>query len=227
MRRAVMVVALGMQVACSGTRRGGVMAGRPVYDFGAVEQGVPVQQQFLLKNMGRSLVRLEGTTSSCGCTTASPVGQILRPGQLALVYVSLDTWKLAGQTTKTVVVNTSDAQTPRVMLVLTGTVLTDLLVAPSTVYLGQVWRGDPARHELTVRAGRPPGGPGYAVSGVETESRVLHARIEPGQAQNEQKVVVELDPDAPPGRFDDEISIHTTSPRQPVIKVPVFGHILG
>ena len=49
----------------------------------------------------------------------------------------------------------------------------------------------------------------------------------PGDKPGQQKVVVELDGDAPAGSFSDDIIIHTTSPRQPVITVPVFGQVLG
>ena len=45
----------------------------------------------------------------------------------------------------------------------------------------------------------------------------------PGDKPGQQKVIVELNGDAPVGRFNDHIMIHTTSPRQPVITVPVFG----
>jgi hypothetical protein len=226
MRRAVMVAALGSLLAGAPVVEAGMVAVRTVYDFGSVEQGTPIVHQFALKNTGRGMVRIEGSTASCGCTVAAIDGRLVRPRQLTWVPVTVDTSQLSGKTTKTVTLKTSDPQTPQVLLAVSGTVLTDLIVAPSTVYLGWVWRGDPARHDLVVGAGRP-GNFGYTVSSVETESSALHARLEPGDKPGEQKVVVELDYDAPPGRFNELVTLHTTSPRQPVITVPVFGHITG
>jgi hypothetical protein len=225
MRRAAMMVALGTLTACAGAR-GGIVGGHALYDFGMVEQGASIRHVFALKNTSRAPVQLRGTTSSCGCTTSDMDERTIRPGQLASVNVTLDTTKLSGKTTKTVIIRTSDPRTPAVLLALTGTVLTDLRVTPSTVYLGRIWRGDPARHELVVSAGRP-GNSQYSVSAVETNSSVLRAYVEPGDQPGQQKVVVEVDADAPPGKVTDQLTIRTTSPRQSVITVPVFGDVIG
>jgi hypothetical protein len=226
MRRAMMVVALGVLVA-SAPARGDMVAAKAVHDFGVVEQGTPVEHAFALKNRGRGMVRIEGTQSSCGCTVAASDGQLVRPGDITWVRVRLDTAALAGRTTKTVILHTSDTRTPAVQLALAGVVLTDLMVAPTTVYLGRVWRGEPVRRELVVAPGRPVTSTSYTVSAVETDSPALRTYVVAGDKPNQQKVVIELDVEAPPGRFADHIIIRTTSPRQPVITVPVFGSVLG
>lgn len=222
--------------ACIATAFGVLLAGAPawagmamvgsVHNFGTVEQGTPVQHQFLLKNTGKVPVRIERTGSSCSCAVSAAEGRTIAPGKTTWVTVALDTATLSGKTTKTVTVHTSDPRVPAVTLALTGTVLTDLLVAPTPVYLGRVWRGEPVRRELLVSAGRP-NGPGYAVSAVQTDSLVVRAHLEAGDKPGEQKVVVELDGEAPLGRFTDQVTLHTTSPRQPVITVSVFGLVLG
>jgi len=219
------VVALGVRLA-SAPARGEVVATEWMHTFGAVEQGTPVIHPFALKNTGRTMVRIEGTQSSCGCTVAAPEGQVLRPKQITWVRVRLDTAELVGRTTKTITVHTSDARTPVVQLALSGVVLTDLMVTPTPVYLGRVYRDAPVRLELVVGPGRP-GGNRYTVSAVETDSVVVRARAEAGDKPGEQKVIVELGYDPPPGRFTDHITIRTTSPRQPVITVPVFGEVVG
>jgi hypothetical protein len=221
----MMAVALGV-LGVSAPARGDVVAAQAIHDFGSVEQGAPVVHQFVLKNTGRAMVRIEGARSSCGCTVAAPEGQLVKRNQLMSVRVRLDTSALAGRTTKTVTVRTSDPRTPAVQLALRGVVLTDLMVTPTPIYLGYVYRGDPARHELVVAPGRPGEVP-YTVSGVETSSDVIRAYVVPGDKPRQQKVIVELAADAPSGRFSDEVVIHTTSPRQPVISVPVFGNVVG
>jgi Protein of unknown function (DUF1573) len=230
MRRAMMLVALGVLVA-SAPARGDVVAAKTVHDFGTVEQGSPVEHAFALKNIGRSMVRIEGTKSSCGCTVAADDGQLVRPGAITWVRVRLDTAALAGRTTKTIILRTSDARTPAVQLALAGVVLTDLTVTPTPVYFGRVYRDEAARRELVVAPGRPaiPGvqTTPYTVSSVETDSPVLRTYVVAGDKPDQQKVVIEVDGEAPLGRFTDHIIIRTTSPRQPAITVPVFGSVLG
>jgi hypothetical protein len=229
MRRAMMVVALGVLVA-SAPARGEVVAAMAVHEFGMVEQGTPVEHAFALKNIGRSIVRIEGTQSSCGCTVAASDGQLVGPGQITWVRVRLDTAALAGRTTKTVILRTSDARTPAVQLALAGVVLTDLMVTPTPpVYFGGVFRGEAAaRREVVVTPGRPgPQQTPYTVSSVETDSPVLRTYVVAGDKPDQQKVVIEVDGEAPLGRFTDHVIIRTTSPRQPAITVPVFGAVLG
>src|SRR5262245_30654881 len=179
MRRAMLVVALGVLVA-SAPARGEVVAANTVHDFGMVEQGTPVDHAFAVKNVGRSMVRIEGTQPSCACTVVASDGQLVGPGQITWVRVRLDTAALAGRTTKTVILRTSDPRTPAVQLALAGVVLTDLMVTPTPLYFGRVFRGEAAaRREIVVSSGRPavPGQPAaqtsYTVTSVETDSSVL------------------------------------------------------
>jgi len=229
MRRAMLVVALGVLVA-SAPARGEVVAANTVHDFGMVEQGTPVDHAFAVKNVGRSMVRIEGTQPSCACTVVASDGQLVGPGQITWVRVRLDTAALAGRTTKTVILRTSDPRTPAVQLALAGVVLTDLMVTPTPpVFFGGVYRGEAAaRREIVVTPGRPgPQQTEYTVSSVETDSSVVRTYVVAGDKPNQQKIVIELYGDAPLGRFTDHVVIRTTSPRQPAITVPVFGSVLG
>jgi hypothetical protein len=226
MRRRVAMAGLGLLLLGAPARAAGLAVQVPVFNFGLAEQGTTVVHQFALKNTGKTTIRIEDVRSSCGCTAAAAEGKLLTPGQIGWLAVRLDTTDLVGKTTKTVTLHTSDARTPEVMLALTGTVLTDLVVTPTPLYLGRVWRGDPVRRELRISTGRP-GPTTYGVSSVETESWALHTYVQPGDKPGEQKLIVDLDPEVPAGRFNDQITIHTTSPRQPVITVPVFGDVLG
>lgn len=209
-----------------GTALGKVLVEMPVQDFGIVEQGTPVTRSFLLRNKSRQPVRIDRVVPSCACTIAAPEGATLRKGGQTAVIVTLDTRELVGRTTKSIGVRTSDPQSPYVQLWLRGIVQADLMIAPTAVYLGRVFRTEPVQRELVVSPGRP-GGATFTATSVETASPALRTYLAPGAKPGQQKVIVELTGDAPSGRFDDEVVIHTTSPRQPVIKVPVFGQILG
>jgi hypothetical protein len=226
MRRLLALVGLGLLLLGASPRGAGLFAEAPVFNFGMVEQRSPIAHQFALRNTTRAYIRIDQVNSSCGCTTVSAEGRLVAPGQLAWVPVWVDTTNLVGKTTKTVSIRTSDPRTPVVLLAVTGTVLTDLVVTPSPLFFGHVWQGTPVHSELTVKPGRP--GPStYTVSTVETESWRLHARVEAGDRPGEQKVIVDLDPEVSSGRFNEQLTIRTTSPRQPVITVPVFGDVMG
>ena len=196
-----------------------------VFDFGTVERGVPVDHTFRLSNRGTAGLRVDHVKSSCGCTVAVLSEREIPPGGEGRVAVTLDTARLSGRTSKTVSVYTNDPDQPVVALTLTGQVATDLVVSPNPLYLGHVRRGGDTRHEIIIAPGRPDAR--YVVERLEDTNRAIRARLEPRADGPGQRVVVELDREMPLGRFNEKLTLHTTSPRDPVITVAVFGSIEG
>ena len=196
-----------------------------VFDFGTVERGVPVDHTFRLPNRGGAELRVEHVKSSCGCTVAVVSERDIPPGAEGRIAVTLDTARLAGRTTKPVSVYTNDPDAPVVSLSLTGQVTADLVVTPSPLYLGHVRRGDAARHEVMITPGRP--GAAYTVERVEHTNPAIRARLERRDDGPGQRLLVELDPGLPLGRFNETLTLHPTSPREPAIALSVLGSVEG
>lgn len=196
-----------------------------VVDFGTVEQGAVVEHVFRLRNDGPVPLRIDHVKGSCACTVGIATGDAVAPGDEAWVTVRLDTARLAGRTTKTVTVYTSDVAAAVVPVTLTGEVLVDLVVTPTPVYFGRVRRGSVARRAVRVTAGRPYGA--ATVTAAETADPHLRAWVEPAADGQGQQVIVELNADMPLGRFNDELVLRTTSPQQPAVTVKVLGTVEG
>jgi hypothetical protein len=196
-----------------------------VFDFGTVERGTPVAHTFRLPNRGGAELRIDHVKSSCGCTVAVVSEQTIAPGAEGRVAVTLDTGRLRGRTTKTVTVYTNDPAAPTVGLSLTGQVTTDLVITPETVYLGRIRRGEGVRREVTIAPGRE--GASFTVDRVERSNPAVRARLEPRGDLPGQRLVVELERDIPLGRFNETLLLHTTSPREPVVRLPVLGSVEG
>jgi hypothetical protein len=196
-----------------------------VFEFGAVERGTEVVHVFGLPNRGGADLRIDHVKTSCGCTVAVLSDQMIPPGSEARVAVTLDTARLAGRTTKTVSVYTNDPAAPVVGLSLTGQVNTDLVVNPTPLYLGRVRRGDPVRREVLITPGRE--GAPYVVERIEPGTRGLRTRLEPRAEGPGQRLVVELDRSVPLGHFNETLSLHTTSPHDSVITLPVLANVEG
>ena len=103
--------------------------------------------------------------------------------------------------------------------------MADLVVTPMPLYLGRVRRGAADRHEVLIVPGRP--GVPYAVTAVEHTNPALRARLEPRPDGPGQRLVVELAPTVPLGRFSEQLTLRTTSPREPQIPLTVFGSVEG
>src|SRR6185436_4538322 len=70
----------------------------PVFDFGTVERGTPVDHVFRLPNKGTAELHVDHVKSSCGCTVAVLSERVVPPGGEARVAVTLDTAALSGRT---------------------------------------------------------------------------------------------------------------------------------
>lgn len=220
--------ALGLLLAaCAGSA---VAAGprltirEPIADFGSVEQGTPVTHVFRLTNHGDAVLHVANVKSSCGCAAAVVSSSDVPPGGEARVMATLDTSRVTGRTTKVLSVYSDDPQVPVAALTLTGEVLADLVLSPSPVYLGRLRRGEAVSREVAIRPGRPGGT--AAVRAVGGDHPGLRTRLE-SNPDGTQRLLVALDPTVPLGRFSQELRLETTSARQPVMLLPVFGSIEG
>ncbi len=218
----VAVLAPGIAAAEGAPR---LVVREPVFDFGSVERGATVEHTFVLANAGDATLRIDNVKSSCGCTVAVVSDRDVAPGREGRVTVTLDTARMAGTKTKTVTVYTNDPAAVSSGLTLTGQVLADVVVTPNPLYLGRLRRGEPSRHEAIVTTGRP--GATFQVVAVEHPNPALHAHVEPRADGPGQRIVVELDRNMPLGRISEQLTLRTTSPREPVITLPVFGSVEG
>lgn len=196
----------------------------PVFDFGQVEQGMTVDHIFRLVNQGTETLVLDQVKSSCGCTAAVTSATEIPPGQAGTVSVTLDTLKLAGATTKTITVYSNDPAVPAAGVTLTGRVVADVYVSPATLYVGRLRKGAAGHFEIAVAAGRP--NMPVTIVDVRPDNALLTARID-AAPDGGQRVVVETSPDLPLGKFNAEVTITTTSVRNPKLVVPVFGTVEG
>ena len=195
------------------------------FDFGTVERGATVAHTFRLPNRGTANLHIDHVKSSCGCTAAVLSERVIPPSAEGRVAVTLDTARLAGRTTKTVTVYTDDPDAPVVALSLIGQVTADLVVTPSPLYLGRIRRGEAVRREVLITPGRSD--VTYTVARVERSNPAVRAALAPRSDGPGQRLLVELEHDIPLGRFNETLTLHTTSPREPVLTLPVFGSVEG
>lgn len=91
------------------------------HDFGKVAQGVPAVYTFEFTNTGNAPVIISNAQASCGCTTPDWTKDPVMPGKTGIVKASYNAASM-GPFTKTVTV-TSNAETPTVVLTITGEVV--------------------------------------------------------------------------------------------------------
>jgi Protein of unknown function (DUF1573)/Cytochrome C oxidase, cbb3-type, subunit III len=80
------------------------------FDFAKVEEGAIIKHVFKVSNHGNADLNLYRAYASCGCTTASLSKKLLKPGEEADLFVSIDTAMKQEKVAKLVYVSSNDPQ---------------------------------------------------------------------------------------------------------------------
>jgi hypothetical protein len=123
-------IALGISNTClaAGPR---IKFQRLSHDYGKVFSGQTVSAEFEFSNDGTGVLKIEGLTSSCGCTKAVEGSKEISPSGAGKIIAEFDTVGLkAGRKQKTIFVRSNDSVNPVVKLILLADVVKELNVSP-------------------------------------------------------------------------------------------------
>ncbi len=225
-------IALGLWVA-GGARADSRESGTPrivfaetVYDFGSVEQGEPVGHLFRFTNEGEGDLHIEQVQTSCGCTATVVSSKVIPPGGEGQISAVLDTSHLFGEKARTVTVYTNDPTQPVVTLTLQGTIVTEVAAVPPQLYLGRIRKGNSVSREVKVLYDARKD---LAITEIKNHHPFIQVRVEDleeGEKKGK-KLWVTLDQGVSLGSLNDEITITTTSSKNPKLVIPVFGSVEG
>lgn len=93
------------------------------YDFGDVLQGKTTEAVFTLTNRGKTPLVIEDIEVSCGCTLVEWTKDPILPEFSSQIIVKYNT-NIIGTIKRSIVVNTNDNKRERILLMLTGNVVT-------------------------------------------------------------------------------------------------------
>ncbi len=91
-------------------------------DFGTIDEGNPVEHEFVFTNKGESDLIIRKIKASCGCTTVAPKVTVIKPGETSSLSASFRTKGYSGRQSKSITVITNDPKQSTVVLRLSGIV---------------------------------------------------------------------------------------------------------
>lgn len=198
----------------------------PVYDFGTVEQGEQVTKLFRFTNQGSQALRIQSVKSSCGCTAAVISADIIPPGQEGTISATFDTSRFVGEKAKTIAVYSNDPLQPVTTLTIQGEITVEVAADPPQLYFGRLRRGEEVTRtvEILYDAHKP-----ITITKVEHAHPAVQVRAEELEKDGKKgkKLFVTLTQAVGLGRFNDQLTVTTTSQKRPSLTIPVFGSIEG
>lgn len=95
---------------------------KSIVDFGTITQGEKVENEYLLKNSGKSTLEIVMTKPSCECTTVSLSKNSIEPGEEVSLKVVFDSQKIKGTQQKYITIFSNDPSGPSKRVTLRGVV---------------------------------------------------------------------------------------------------------
>lgn len=192
-------------------------------DLGEVEPATEVRAHFLFENRGSSAIELTKITPSCGCLEPLISTRKLNPGQSGRMALRMQPAnELPGRKEYYADIAYNDGE-PREARVTFRLEIPEqqLSVDPRALIVYQM-SDQPTTKTLTVTDNRPEPARilGATVNNPHVQLRLVAERTEDGVSRTEFEITVAAS--LPPGQQQALISIETTDPKSPVLRVPMI-----
>jgi hypothetical protein len=141
---------------------------------------------FKYENKGDTPIHFKNVKASCGCTTAALAKNDVAPGEKGEITATFNIGDRTGLQTKTITVDTDDAQSPTTVLTLKANIAQMLDLQPTFVF----WQAGEEAKPKTIFA---KAGKGVTVKNVEvtSSSADFTTKVEPGSGTGEFKINVQ------------------------------------
>jgi len=186
------------------------------YDFGEVRQGQTVVHDFVVRNLGKGVLRIERAELSRPNLTlrAPPIG----PGSEGRINLEMKTAESVGKVEAQALVFFNDPLLPKAVLTLRGRVRAPIELRPFGEVFLAAFKDEPVERVLTVvnNEAKP-----LAIKQIRSEGSHSIASlktVEPGKVYS---VSVRMIPGTPAGKYEETLVIEATSPEIKVLKIPV------
>ncbi|GIV54064.1 MAG: hypothetical protein KatS3mg039_0582 [Candidatus Kapaibacterium sp.] len=199
--------------------------GGDTYNWGQIKpSNNPLKGTLKLKNAGNEPLEIKSVKPSCGCTATKLDKNILEPGEVASVDVSLNIGTATGPITKTVTITSSDPSNETKIVYLRAEVVRAVMLSMPYIAFTDLSIGKQSTASITVKNNSSEN---ITCFGFEATNGLIvnpkgRVELKPGE---EFKLSASLVPDAE-GYFNGTIKFSTSHPDFPTIDVPVYGNVL-
>lgn len=192
----------------------------PLFHFGRIAEGNKTEHSFRFQNTGDAPLIISKVSSACGCTAALLSSKELLPGEWGEVKTVFNSKGYRGPVTLSIQVYSNDPDQPRTLFRLQGEVYNELRVMPARLKFSSSKDNRPFTATINLRN---DGSSTLFLSDLKTTGEELQAelsdpRLAPGQTV---QIVIRLTPRADRSRYAGYVTLRTSSPRTPSVRIPI------
>lgn len=198
----------------------------PEYNFGKVDNAETVECDFVLKNGGTGMLKIENVRASCGCTTTALPKNDIAPNEEVSLHAVLNLKGRQGPQTKAITVTSNDPETPSFQLRITGEAIASISIEPMAVQFGRVEDDNPREATVTIQSQKED--VTFKVLSAELDGLdfITHElkEVEPGKKW---EMSIKTSANLPEGNHNGRFIIRTDSAERAVLWLPVSLQVIG
>jgi uncharacterized protein DUF1573 len=188
----------------------------PDHDFGEVRLGQTVSHDFVVRNLGEGVLKVERAELSL--PNMALRSKPIEPGSEGRISLELKTAGLAGTVEAQALVFFNDPQLPKAVITLRGRVRPPLEIRPFGAVFLAAFKDEPAERVLTLVNNEE--GP-IEVKEIQSEGSRFMASIKTVEPGKIYAVSVKVVPGTPAGRYEETLVLATGSSGGRVLRIPV------
>ncbi len=187
------------------------------YNFGIAWQGDTVVHIFKLKNAGNDILKMENLKIT-GKFTTIMMKKTLPPGEEMKITMIMDTPGVEGEGRTGAILFTNDPQRPEIEIKMWGQVKPMLTVEPMAALYFSVYQGDSKEKDLEINNHYEKS---IRIIRVEQDSSRFQAQLQTIKDGQKYRLQVKVNPQAPPGRTMEKVSLVTDNDKRPKLEIGV------
>jgi hypothetical protein len=213
-----------------------VQVDNPHFDFGRMQRGTTRSHEFVIRNVGKSALKLRVGGTSCKCTLGEVSDKPVEPGQSTTVKMEWSAKSDSGPFRQTATIFTNDPLQSQIELVIDGQIMATSGVEPPEVVFDKMSVGESKSAQVYVMAMLQDDlTVSDAVLSDPTTRDKFDVKIEPVEpaelpnknARRGVRVTITSKGDLPVGRFNQWLSLRTNLPEAEKLDIPVIGRVVG
>lgn len=199
-----------------------IVSENPAFHFGTIAEGDKVEHVFTFTNQGDIPLLIDRVRSTCGCTGTLLSQKEVLPGQSGEVKIIFNSSGMRGPVVKWIYIYSNDPVNPKSKLQINGIVKPEIAISPEKLRLTGLIPGENREFQITLTNNSNHT---IFLSNLATAPATMTAKLSGTKLEPGATVRVHVNMAMPPGKEHQNgyVTVSTSSPRTPKLRIPVFA----
>jgi hypothetical protein len=194
----------------------------PAFHFGTIAEGDKVEHIFTFTNQGDTPLLIDRVRSTCGCTGTLLSRKEIPPGKSGEVKITFNSSGMRGAVVKWIYIYSNDPANPKSKLQINGIVNPEIAIIPDKLRVTGMIPGEEREVQITLTNNSDHT---IFLSNLTTAPATMTAKLSGSKLESGTSVQIQVKITIPPNKQHQNgyVTISTSSPRTPKLRIPVFA----